>query len=256
LVSIVACAGCRSANAPPHSGAERSPSGTSQRVGGLFFDPQGADFTRWVNHFKNEVHRNWIVNEPALVGFKGHVAFEFTVEKDGSMTGLRVLRSSGTPMPDRAAQNAVIGSSFLPLPDGYRQPRITMQVTFSYNENPVSGGNVVPISPTPLAKSTITIDNESGQTGAPVWYLEGLANKIRTIWLANEHPRGKVAPVVGFTIRADGSVAEVVLVETSGVAELDLAARRAVLSASQFAPLPRAVGQAQLKVRAVFKSDR
>jgi hypothetical protein len=37
------------------------PTGTGQNIGGLFFDPQGADFTRWVNHFKNEVYRNWIV---------------------------------------------------------------------------------------------------------------------------------------------------------------------------------------------------
>ena len=78
--------------------------------------PQGADFTLWVNHFKNEVYRNWIVPQPALMGFRGHVDFEFTVERDGTMSALRMLKSSGTPALDRAAQNALAGSRFLPLP--------------------------------------------------------------------------------------------------------------------------------------------
>jgi hypothetical protein len=30
-------------------------SGTGQQMGPLFFDPEGADFTSWINHFKNEV---------------------------------------------------------------------------------------------------------------------------------------------------------------------------------------------------------
>jgi len=112
------------------------PTGTGQNIGGLFFDPQGADFTRWVNHFKNEVYRNWIVPQPALLGFRGSVQFEFRVERDGTMSDLRMLRTSGTTALDRAAQNALTGSRLLPLPADYGPPRITMQVTFFYNEGP------------------------------------------------------------------------------------------------------------------------
>ncbi len=35
-------------------------SGTGGQMGPLFFDPQGADFTEWIQRFKNEVYRNWI----------------------------------------------------------------------------------------------------------------------------------------------------------------------------------------------------
>jgi periplasmic protein TonB len=112
------------------------PTGTGQNIGGLFFDPQGADFTRWVNHFKNEVYRNWIMPQPALLGFKGRVDFEFTVERDGTMSGLRLVRSSGTVALDRAAQNALSSSRFLVLPDDFGPPRVKMQVTFFYNEGP------------------------------------------------------------------------------------------------------------------------
>jgi len=112
------------------------PTGTGQNLGGLFFDPQGADFTLWVNHFKNEVYRNWIVPQPALMGFKGRVEFEFTVERDGTISALRMLRSSGTNALDRAAQNALSNSRFLSLPSDYGPPRVTMKVIFFYNEGP------------------------------------------------------------------------------------------------------------------------
>ena len=113
------------------------PTGTGQNMGGLYFDPQGADFTLWINRFKDEVYRNWIVPQAALFGAaRGHVDFEFTVERDGSVSALRLLKSSGTTSLDRAAQNALSSSRLLPLPDDYGPPRVTMTVSFFYNEAP------------------------------------------------------------------------------------------------------------------------
>jgi protein TonB len=113
------------------------PTGTGQNLGGLYFDPQGADFTLWINRFKDEVYRNWIVPQAALFGAaRGHVDFEFTVERNGSMSALRLVKSSGTVSLDRAAQNALSSSRLLALPDDYGPPRVTMTVTFFYNEAP------------------------------------------------------------------------------------------------------------------------
>jgi protein TonB len=112
------------------------PGGTGRYMGPLFFDPQGADFTAWINHFKNEVYRNWVVPQAALFGYRGHVDFEFTVARDGSITGLRMVKSSGTASLDRAAHHALTGSRFLALPADYGPPQVTMQVSFFYNEAP------------------------------------------------------------------------------------------------------------------------
>src|SRR5258708_15429691 len=135
-IGLVACIGCRSTSAPQPASPRRVPSGAAENLGRLMFDPQGADFTPWLNHFKNEVYRNWIVPQAALTGVKGRVDFEFRVERDGSVSAVRMLKSSGSPELDRAAQNALQGSRFLSLPSDYPQPRITMQVTFFYNEGP------------------------------------------------------------------------------------------------------------------------
>ena len=118
------------------SGPLGLPLGTGQQVGPLFFDPAGADFTPWINHFKNEVYRNWIMPQPALMGMRGHVDIEFTVERDGSLSLCRILTSSTILALDKAAQKALESSNFLPLPDDFGPPRVTMRASFFYNEAP------------------------------------------------------------------------------------------------------------------------
>ena len=113
------------------------PPGTEQDLGGLHFDPQGADFTLWIDAFKREVYRNWVVPQAAQFGaVRGHVNFEFTVERNGSMSALRMLKSSGNASLDEAAQDALRAGKLTALPNDYRPPRVTMQITFFYNEPP------------------------------------------------------------------------------------------------------------------------
>jgi TonB family protein len=114
------------------------PSGfeNAKKMGPLEFDPQGADFTDWINHFSKQVYENWLVPTPARFGVRGHVDFEFTVERDGTISDLRLLLSSRTVAFDRAARNALSASRLLPLPADFGPPRVTMRVTFFYNESP------------------------------------------------------------------------------------------------------------------------
>lgn len=107
-----------------------------QQVGALFFDPQGADFTAWINQFTHEVYRNWIVPQAVLLGFRGEVDIEFTVARNGTMHDVHVTASSGTAALDHAATNALLGSRLLPLPNDYGPPEVTMKVSFHYNEGP------------------------------------------------------------------------------------------------------------------------
>lgn len=102
------------------------------QMGPLFFDPEGADFTRWINHFKSEVYRNWIIPEPARLGVRGQAAFEFTVDRNGRVSRITLLSSSGMSALDRAASNALQGSDLMALPDDYPESSVTMRVTFVY----------------------------------------------------------------------------------------------------------------------------
>ena len=123
------------ATAPPAS--SKTNDGIGQNLAGLQFDPQGADFTLWINRFKDEVYRNWILPEAVLRGdARGHVDFEFTAERNGSISSLRLLKSSGRPALDKAAEFALTGSRLLPLPKDYGLPSVTMQTSFHYNDAP------------------------------------------------------------------------------------------------------------------------
>lgn len=110
-------------------------SGTGQEMGPLFFDPQGADFTQWVNQFRTEVYRNWIVPYAVLM-YAGEVQFDFTVQRDGRVTDLHMVKSAGNPALDRSARNALIASRFLPLPADFGPPSVIMRVSFIYNARP------------------------------------------------------------------------------------------------------------------------
>jgi len=140
LLGLLAAPACSSN--PPPAGPSNSAGVSSSKAprasaGGLYFDPEGADFTLWINRFKDEAYRNWVVPQDAVAGtLRGHVDFEFTVERDGSMSAVRLLKSSGADSLDRPAHTALTSSRLLPLPDDYQPPRITMRVSFYYNEPP------------------------------------------------------------------------------------------------------------------------
>jgi len=118
------------------AGPRGTVTGTGQQMGPLFFDPEGADFTVWINHFKNEIYRNWLMPQAVLLGIRGHVDLEFTVERDGGVTNVRLLKSAGNPALDKAAANAIVASRFLALPSDFAPPRVTIQVSFFYGEGP------------------------------------------------------------------------------------------------------------------------
>ena len=108
-------------------------SGTGGKMGPLDFDPQGADFTLWVQRFVNEVYRNWILPPSAVMGLPGEVPIEFVVDREGKILEARILESSGVGAYDRAARNALLASRFFPLPKDYRPDTVTMRATFIYN---------------------------------------------------------------------------------------------------------------------------
>ena len=85
------------------------------------------------------------------------------------------------------------------------------------------------------------------------WYLAGVQQKIWMLW-NQQIKTGFTQPVtITFTILADGTVAEVATVQSSGAALLDLAAQRAIYSAAPFAPLPKSYGTNRKTIQATFK---
>jgi TonB family protein len=102
----------------------------------IAYDPQGADFSEWIDHLRRELYRNWIVPQAALMGFRGRVTVRFVVGRDGALLRGDIAQPSGTISLDRAAKNAVLGSRMRPLPPDYGPAEFELSVTFYYNEGP------------------------------------------------------------------------------------------------------------------------
>ena len=99
-----------------------------------------SDWFNWGDYAEGMVSRirvNWYSNMPHLIqtGLKGVVTIRFTIHRDGTITDVTILQSSGIPPYDFAAKKGIeLSSPLNPLPKDF--PNETERVTamFYYNQ--------------------------------------------------------------------------------------------------------------------------
>jgi TonB family protein len=111
-------------------------------TGGLSFDTQWYDWGPYAKAMLAKIRRHWWIPEIARLGVQGVVQIRFFIERDGTVTGLRITDESGRPPMDFAARDAIADSSpFEPLPldlTGVEREGVT--ITFFYNARPPGRG--------------------------------------------------------------------------------------------------------------------
>jgi len=91
------------------------------------------------------------------------------------------------------------------------------------------------------------------------YYLQNIQDRISARWfqsLVDPGVDGTFQTTVYFRIFRDGSISEVEVKESSGLASLDLSAKRAVVSAAPFPPLPTDYDEQYLGIRLVFEHSK
>ncbi len=111
-------------------------------TGPLSFDTQWYDWGPYAAAMLRKIRRNWMIPEIAKLGVQGVVKVRFFIERDGTVSGLRIVDESGKPPMDFSARDAIASSSaFDPLPSdltGVDREGIT--ITFYYNTRPPDWG--------------------------------------------------------------------------------------------------------------------
>jgi TonB family protein len=106
-------------------------------TGGLSFDTQWYDWGPYAKAMLAKIRRHWRIPEIAMMGVQGRVRIRFFIERDGTVTGLRIVDESGKPPMDFAARDAIADCSpFEPLPvelGGAGREGVT--ITFFYNRS-------------------------------------------------------------------------------------------------------------------------
>jgi protein TonB len=86
-----------------------------------------------------KIRLHWYQNMPEVIrlGLKGVVVIRFTIQRDGRITDITTLQSSGVPPFDFAAAKAIeLASPLAPLPKDFPEPDERVTAAFYYNMTP------------------------------------------------------------------------------------------------------------------------
>jgi len=104
--------------------------------GSGFFDTRGFPLGEYASAIIERIKGNWSIPSN-LRSSSGRSTVIFFIEKDGRISGLRIVTPSGSNSLDLAAMESVlISNPFPPLPTGFPGDHVGAKFIFSYNERP------------------------------------------------------------------------------------------------------------------------
>jgi protein TonB len=90
--------------------------------------PFGEQFGAYANIIRDTIARNW---NPSNQGRNSpSVVVTFTIQRDGSVTNVKIGKSSGNQTMDFAAQRAVMDATLPPLPNGFPRNQADVEMKF------------------------------------------------------------------------------------------------------------------------------
>ena len=108
-------------------------------AGPLSFETQWYDWGAYAQSMVSKIRVNWRNHMPQLIrtGLEGIVTIRFTIQRDGRITDITLLNSSGAPPYDFAARKAIeLSSPLAPLPADFPNPSERVTAMFYYNASP------------------------------------------------------------------------------------------------------------------------
>jgi TonB family protein len=116
----------------PGGGGDRG----NAEQGPLSFETSWYDWGPYAQSMVSRIRVNWYANMPQLIrtGIGGVVTIQFTIQRDGRITEVVVLKTSGHPPYDFAARKAIeLSSPLQPLPADFPNPNERVTAMFYYN---------------------------------------------------------------------------------------------------------------------------
>jgi protein TonB len=115
-------------------------------------DSQDVKYVSYLTKIKKKIEPLWHYPEPArTIGLQGKLALCFSIVRNGQLTRLELLSSSGHPLLDEQALKAVKSAApYFPLPEKLQISRLNINATFEYRISPY---NMSTFSQSPQEKS-------------------------------------------------------------------------------------------------------
>ena len=130
---------------------DRSASSEAEPVRSL--EEEAAPFGGYFNAVRQRIKAHWIYPRSAgQRNVEGELALEFQINKAGGLDCAVVRRSSGTPILDQAAMDAVrLGAPYPPVPDQVARRTLTINGEFRYQIQTAPTTAPNPVAPKPSA---------------------------------------------------------------------------------------------------------
>ncbi|MGK2858394.1 MAG: energy transducer TonB [Thermoanaerobaculia bacterium] len=105
-------------------------------TGPMSFETQWFDWGDYATGMVARIRYHWYSNMPQIIrtGLKGVVTVRFTIQRDGTITDVEMISSSGVPPYDNAAKRAIeLASPLNPLPANFPKASERVTARFFYN---------------------------------------------------------------------------------------------------------------------------
>jgi TonB family protein len=110
----------------------------SAEAGPLSFETQWYDWGEYAQSMVSKIRVHWYANMPQIIrtGVKGVVTVRFTIQRDGRITDIDTISSSGVPPYDFAARKAIeLSSPLKALPKDFPNESERVTCMFYYNQS-------------------------------------------------------------------------------------------------------------------------
>ncbi|MGA1846596.1 energy transducer TonB [Deferribacter abyssi] len=116
--------------------AEKSEAGSKEGEDDVDVRMMKYKYASYFKKFERRLYQVWhYPRNSAQRGEEGTVKIKFTILKDGTITNIRILQSSGYPYLDKEAVRALKKMKGIPLPDSYGLKRLNVTGYFVYRLN-------------------------------------------------------------------------------------------------------------------------
>jgi len=159
-----------------------SPCQQSESYAGNFIlsDTMGVDVGPYLDSVAHNVRQNWHKLIPEAGAFKsGYATIDFTINRDGSVTGMRLVSTSDDVDMDRAASKAISVTPFPSLPSELN--KLELRFTFAYNPKATDQKRSSQFEITPSGHVRVAPGTSEqfavvgSKTGTLIWSLGGPA---------------------------------------------------------------------------------
>jgi TonB family protein len=182
-------------------------------------DTAGVDLRQYLRDVARSIRINWRTAIPADAqppsNKAGCATIEFAIEKDGKLTGMKLVQSSGDPTLERAAWAGITDSApFHPLPEQFAGESLALRFRFHYNPN--QRGQLKP-----LGSQNGEWQSASSAAPEPQTYN---GEPVYRVGHGVTAPKGTYMPQPGYTEKArkkklSGTVVLAMIVTTQGDAD-------------------------------------